>query len=278
MTEPRPPSPYSTLPADGPYDVAIGAALITMVEPHPGHEHAYNRWYEDDHFYAGAMAMPWMFAGRRWVATADLQALRYPESSAIADPVASGCYLTVYWITAGRYRDHLRWTVATNARLLPDGRVFQERTHVFTAFSDHVGAVYRDGDRGPRSIHALDYPYRGLVLEVIDSTTSEAKEELLRWLQDVHVPQVLEGSAAAQCVLFQPFPLPPGATYVQDVPGGDRRVTLLWFLEADPRDVWDSTFSDLSSAVAERGLGRVELVAPFIPTLPGTDTYVDQLR
>ncbi len=24
--------------------------------------------------------------------------------------------------------------------------------------------------------------------------------------------------------------------------------------------------------------GRVELVAPFIPTLPGTDTYVDQLR
>ena len=62
------PSPYSTLPGEGPYDVAIGSALITMVEPHEGHEHAYNRWYEDDHFYSGAMAMPWMFAGRRWVA------------------------------------------------------------------------------------------------------------------------------------------------------------------------------------------------------------------
>jgi hypothetical protein len=30
--------------------------------------------------------------------------------------------------------------------------------------------------------------------------------------------------------------------------------------------------------VTESGLGRVELVAPFIPTVPGTDTYVDRLR
>jgi hypothetical protein len=25
-------------------------------------------------------------------------------------------------------------------------------------------------------------------------------------------------------------------------------------------------------------LGKVELVAPFVPTVPGTDTYVDRLR
>src|SRR6202049_1954679 len=105
---------YSILPSTGPYDTKIGAALITLVEPHVGHERAYNRWYEDDHFYAGAMAMPWMFAGRRWVATRDLQQLRYPEESVVAQPVTSGCYLSLYWITAGRYRDHLRWTVATN--------------------------------------------------------------------------------------------------------------------------------------------------------------------
>jgi len=64
-------SQYSILPREGPYPAAIGSALITMVEPHEGHEQAYNRWYEDDHFYAGAMAMPWMFAGRRFVATRD---------------------------------------------------------------------------------------------------------------------------------------------------------------------------------------------------------------
>jgi hypothetical protein len=88
----------------------------------------------------------------------------------------------------------------------------------------------------------------------------------------------MAGSPAAICTLFQPFPLPPGATYVQDVPGGDRRVTIAWFLQADPRSCWDANFADLAAPVEKSGLGRVELVAPFIPTIPGTDTYVDELR
>jgi hypothetical protein len=275
MTD-RPPNPYSTLPAEGPYDAAIGAALITMVEPHLGHERAYNRWYEDDHYYAGAMAMPWMFAGRRWVATRALQKLRYPADSAVANPVTAGCYLTVYWITAGRYRDHLRWTVATNARLLPDGRVFQERTHVFTAFQDYAGVVYRDKD-GPRDLHALNYPYGGLVLEVIDAATGDQRPALVEWLKHEHLPAVLGDSPSAMACLFEPFPLPKGATYVQDVPGGDRRVTVLWFCDEAPDQHWDA-FRDLALPVDAAGLGRVELVAPFIPTLPGTERYVDELR
>src|SRR5258708_30683587 len=95
MTD-RAPNAYSTLPSEGPYDAAIGAALITMVEPHPGHEAAYNRWYEDDHFYAGAMAMPWMFAGRRWVATRELQQLRFPDDSLVAQPASARSSLSVY--------------------------------------------------------------------------------------------------------------------------------------------------------------------------------------
>ena len=61
-------NPYEEIARQLPNDVRIGGALITMVEPHVGHEHAYNRWYEDDHFYSGAMHGPWTFAGRRWVA------------------------------------------------------------------------------------------------------------------------------------------------------------------------------------------------------------------
>ena len=30
--------------------------------------------------------------------------------------------------------------------------------------------------------------------------------------------------------------------------------------------------------VEATGLGRVELMAPFTPTFPGTDRYVDELR
>ena len=41
--------PYYELPKVGPYEVRIGSALITMVEPHVGHEHDYNRWYDEQH-------------------------------------------------------------------------------------------------------------------------------------------------------------------------------------------------------------------------------------
>jgi hypothetical protein len=67
-------------------------------------------------------------------------------------------------------------------------------------------------------------------------------------------------------------------TYVKQVEGVDTRLTLLWFLETDPRECWDDHFGGLEEAVAEGGLGKVELVAPFVPTVPGTDTYVDRLR
>src|SRR5947209_12808657 len=92
----REPSLYTKLASEGAYGPGIGSALITMVEPHPGQELAYNRWYEDDHYISGAMAMPWMFAGRRWVATRPLQLLRYPADSAVAKPVTAGAYITVY--------------------------------------------------------------------------------------------------------------------------------------------------------------------------------------
>ena len=39
-------------------EVRLGSMLFTLVEPHRGHEVAYNRWYERDHFYAGCMVGP----------------------------------------------------------------------------------------------------------------------------------------------------------------------------------------------------------------------------
>ncbi|MFE0191401.1 hypothetical protein [Streptomyces sp. NPDC058989] len=270
---------YAELAAVGPYGVRPGHALITMVEPHPGHEYAYNRWYEDDHYIAGAMAMPWMFAGRRWVATRELQLLRYPEESAVARPVTAGCYLSTYWLTEGRYDEHMKWTVGINKRLNRDGRVYQDRTHVFTAFQDHVATVYRDGAAGPRDFHALDHPYAGLVLEVIDADGPEERAALLEWLRARHLPRRLAGSPAAMATVFRPTPLPGDRmAYVKQVEGVDTRLTLLWFLQQDPREVWAAHFAGLGEEVTESGLGRVELVAPFLPTVPGTDRYVAELR
>ncbi|KUO10827.1 hypothetical protein [Streptomyces sp. DSM 15324] len=270
---------YAELAAVGAYGADLGHALITMVEPHPGREREYNRWYEDDHYIAGAMAMPWMYAGRRWVATRDLQLLRYPEKSAVAQPVTAGCYISVYWITAGRYTDHMRWTVGINKRLNRDHRVFQDRTHIFTAFQDHAVTVYRDGDEGPRDIHALDHPYAGLVVQVVDANSPEQRGELLAWLRDDNLPKQLAGSPAAMVTVFTPTPLPlDRMTYVKQVDGVETRLTLLWFLQQDPREVWQDHFAGLDTAVAASGLGDVQFVAPFIPTVPGTDRYADELR
>jgi hypothetical protein len=267
--------PYYALAQTGPYEAKIGSALITMVEPHVGHEAAYNRWYEDDHFNAGAMAFPWMFAGRRWVATVPYQQLRYPADSAVAQPVEAGKYISTYWITDGQYENHLRWAVGTNHRLFADGRVHMERDHTFTSFQRYRGPVYRD-QTGPRDVHALDYPYQGLVLEVIDAPTGADRDGVVEWLSSERVPAAT--SPVAMGLLFQPMPLPDDKQpYVKDVEGVDTRLTVLWFLECDPMEAW-SEFEGAGAMLDARGGGRVELMAPFIPTLPGTERYVDELR
>ena len=59
--------------------VALGSVLVSLLEPERGREAAFHRWYERDHFYAGCMVVPWFFAGRRFVATRELKALRAPR-------------------------------------------------------------------------------------------------------------------------------------------------------------------------------------------------------
>ena len=270
--------PYYDLAQTGPYAPAIGSALITMVEPHVGHEQSYNRWYEDDHFYSGAMAFPWLFAGRRWVCPRDLQALRHPAEGAIAQPVSDGKYLALYWIIEGHQDDQMRFAVGTNHRLFDDGRIHMERTHVYTSFQGYRGAVYRD-EAGPRDIHALDHPYKGLVMEVVDAPDLAGREQLLSWLLSERMPRVLAGSPFAMCLAFQPLPLPGDKQpYVKDVEGTETRLTLLWFSDDVATTGWDSRFAGAGDEIAGSGLGRLEFSSPFIPTIPGTDTYVDQLR
>jgi hypothetical protein len=267
--------PYYHLAQTGPYAPVIGAALITMVEPHVGHERAYNRWYEDDHYNAGAMAFPWMWAGRRYVAPVPYQQVRYPADSAIAQPIEAGKYISIYWITEGQYENHLRFAVGTNHRLFADGRVFMERDHTFTSFQRYLGPIYRDAE-GPRDIHSLNYPYEGLVVEVIDAGDAAARDQLVEWMRTERVPG--PDSPVAMGMMFAPMPLPGDKQpYVKDVEGVDDRLTILWFTEGDSLDAWDD-FADAGAKVEATGLGRVELMAPFRPTLPGTDRYVDELR
>ena len=59
--------------------------------------------------------------------------------------------------------------------------------------------------------------------------------------------------------------------------GVGEKLLVAFFLTADPRDAWDAEFGDLANGVATSGLGTLGLAAPFIPVIPGTETYLDQL-
>ena len=111
---------------------------------------------------------------------------------------------------------------------------------------------------------------------MIDAPDADAREQLLEWLGRERVPPT--GSPVAMGTVFAPMPLPADKQpYVKDVEGVDTRLTVLWFTEGDSLDAWDEV-AGAGDLVTASGLGRVELMAPFIPTLPGTDRYVDELR
>ena len=263
------------------YGVKLGSALFTMVEPRKGHEVEYNRWYERDHFYAGCMIGPWLFAGRRFVATRPLKDLRYPADSAITTPNDLGSYIAVYWILADEFDAHNEWAVQQVNWLHANGRMFVDRDHISTALYEFLGAVARDADGVPPEL-ALDHSqYQGLVVvwtDADDHDPGSTQAELQRWLQEELFPGLVADSPIAQVLTWKAIPLSPDRPAdVPQTPGLGTRLLHAFFLDVDPREVWDAKFKGLGDAVAASGKGQVVLAAPFIPTIVGTDTYTDQL-
>lgn len=274
---------YRRLAGAGSHSPNLGGALITWVEPTEEHVHGYNRWYEDDHMVTGAMDMPFMFGARRWVAPKWIQHLRSPQNSRVAQPLDAGKYIGIYWISEGRLEDHEQWALGANYRLREAGRLsyrgkdanlLEERSHVFTSFSDHIGTTYRDNDV-PLNVHTLMQPYQGMMVQVIDAKSS--REELSDWLTQSYLPKVVTGKVAL-AIKFAPRALPQDKlAHVKQLDGVDKIVTVLHFLECDPRDAWDSNFASAESDIAAGGVATLGVQAAFIPTVQGTNKYVDEL-
>lgn len=262
----------------GPYDnVQVGTMLFTLVEPHRGHEVDYNRWYERDHMLAGCMIGAGWFAGRRWVATRDLKDLRRPEPSAfLPGHEREGSYLATYWIHRGEDAEAIDWG-STQVRWLHDnGRMFPHRDHVHTLMYVHRWAVEREPDGVPTAL-ALDHPWAGLVAVTVDRAAGDDARSFSAWVADEALPAAIEGTPLAKVVGFTPIPLPEGAPVTQPVnPDHDRRLLLLGFLDEDPATAWPAVGAALD-AVAASGRATVSWAAPFLPTVPGTDRYTDQL-
>jgi hypothetical protein len=261
--------------------VAVGAMLYTLVDPHRGHEVAYNRWYERDHFYAGCMIGPWLFAGGRWVATRRLKDLRFPEDSGVAQPVDAGSYLATYWVHKGHEAEHFAWATAQVHELYQHGRGFDERSHAHTALYTHQRDHYRDDDPVPVEL-ALDHRYAGLVSIHVDRNEGVKHPAFEEWFESDGAAIVLAaGSPVASVHSWRPIipKIPEGQQAPMNLgsgPGTPARTMQLLFLEQDPEDAWDLV-RRYAEAIDASGLATVTLAAGFIPTIPGTDTYTDQL-
>jgi hypothetical protein len=86
-------------------------------------------------------------------------------------------------------------------------------------------------------------------------------------------------SPVVSTLRFAPQPLPEGKQPdVADIPGIEGRITLLHFLDEDPRLHWQTRFARHGALIEASGLGHMELCAPFIAVDHGTNRYVDELR
>jgi hypothetical protein len=257
--------------------VALGTAVFALIEPRPGAERAFNRWYERDHLYTLRVA-PWTLAATRWVAPRPLKALRTPAAGGIATPVAAGSYLTTAWIQAGGEEEHLRFMAAQAPGLAAAGRLFAEREHVHTYRYRYLGAASRDADGVPAEL-ALDRGYPGLVLTWIERATGAALEDLAERLLRDWLPARLAGSPVALSLAFALLPRPPAwPPEIPEPAGLGERLLLAHFLDCDPRECWADHFGRFGADLARAGGARLLLAAPFVPTRPGTDVFVDELH
>jgi hypothetical protein len=263
------------------YPVKVGSMLMTLVDPSRGFEQAYNRWYERDHFYAGCMIGPWLFAGSRWVATRELKDRRWPKDvGTVAAPYDAGSFIAIYWVEKGHHDEHFEaWAVPQVRDLYANGRGFAERRHVHTSMFDHIGSYYRDDDPVPIDL-ALDRGYPGLVVLWWDGRDGTEASDLHRAVAGDHTRALLGGSDIEIASSWTPSATDEGP---RDVPmdlgssaGGPNRLVQLLFVNGDVREGLDPIRA-YTDAVEAEGLGRLQLAAPFFSTVVGTDTYIDQL-
>ena len=249
--------------------IKLGGALVTLVEPHRGHEVEYNRWYERDHFYAGCMIGAWTISGSRYVATAEHKALRFPDGLA--------------------RRRRPRGRVLRRALLGPRRQVrrVDEVGHgpgqLAPRQRPHVPAPR------PRPHHDVQVPRRRPRRRRRRAGGARARPRLPGSRPDdggaARGQGRARGSSTGSRAGRRPRPTrwrrsprcrssPTRRPTCRSRPETER-ITLLFFDVSDPIDHW-AGYETIARDLADAG-GRVVYASPFVKTIPGTDTYTDKL-
>ena len=239
--------------------------LWVLTDPHRGHEFAYNRWYERDHYFAGCMIGADTLAGSRFVATARHKVARFPDPSGLSFDRLDGSYACFYFILDGAHEDWLDWATPQVHRLYEADRGFASRNHYNTGVYRHRWRAHRDPDPVPLEL-ALDHRYPGMVAMFVEADGAD------EWLAAT-LPGWLEGSTVETVAAWTPEPLlDTKPDFVPVDPKGLERLLVALFDAADPLTHWD----DYRALAAGRP-DAVAWAAPFVQTSMGTDRYVDDL-
>src|SRR5205807_7922956 len=116
---------------------------------------------------------------------------------------------------------------------------------------------------------ALGQPFGGWAATLVGLADGVTPAQLGEWVRTSYPPELEIG--------FTPIPLADDAPVAQSgLDHLDRRVMNLSFTRESATTWWDE-----QHAAADRldrdGLGTMLWTAPFIPTIPGTDAYTDEL-
>jgi len=251
--------------------VQLGGMLFTLVEPWRDRQVDYNRWYEGDHFYATVFG-PGVLGGRRYVCTSTLKRLRVIGDGQIVPSAAVGSYLALYWMTDTAAFN--KWGSVNTVALHADHRIFVERDHIHTLMYDF--ASWRGRDPGGVSPElALEHPFAFVIVEVV--TVGDVTDEMPRWSSEEHASAALSATGAELILSFRPVPLLENAP--PDVPRAtgmsDTYLQLHFHEDGSP----EAAMAALGDLWAPLHPGRVQLrfLSPFVPTIPGSDKYTDEL-
>lgn len=137
-----------------------------------------------------------------------------------------------------------------------------------------------------------DHNYQGLADVAVDPSAEETAatdtaaqdagcDELEAFLRSEAPPELMNGSTVASMVSWcyvdaasatsNQAPMDLGTP-----PGPPGRRVQMFFLDGDPAEAWDG-FRAYGAELAASGKGRVAFAAPFLPTIVGSDSYMDRL-
>jgi hypothetical protein len=233
--------------------IRVGTAMVSYIEPHAGLAREFNRWYERDHFPAAVLAGPGVYSGARFVATRACKGVRLPVRL-FGDP-AVGSYLSLAWFLPDAHAGWNAWVGPQMETIVAEGRMFAGRDHLHTAVYEYEWAV--GTDEAPPAAFVLDRRFPGVAAIAI----ADGGTDVERWAREIVAPDLpIVVALRRQHVLV---------SVLDDV---EPHSLVLAFIDGDVIDVWRRRIEPALATLA--GVG---FASPFLATVPGTDTYVDDL-